>query len=294
MSASPEILRGVRVMQAWSRAGRAAGKRIALVPTMGNLHEGHLSLIRLAQAECPLTIVSSFVNPTQFGPGEDYASYPRTWDADLAKLSALGVDAVFAPTVEEIYPPGDRTRVVLGWGTDKLCGAFRPGHFDGVSTVVAKLFGATQPDRAYFGQKDAQQALILRRMTEMLCYPLELRLGPTLREADGLALSSRNIYLSPEERRRASALFAALESAGSALLSGERDAGKLEALGATALSELELEYFSVVDPKILERPERLRDGLVLMACAARVGPARLIDNHVYRIEGERAEEAALF
>jgi len=294
MSDEPKVVRRIRDMQAWSRGYREAGRSIGLVPTMGNLHEGHLSLVRMALAECDRVIVSLFVNPTQFGPGEDFEAYPRSWEADLEKLARLRVPFVFAPAVEEMYPPGDATRITVGWGGDRLCGAARPGHFDGVATVVAKLFGAVNPDLAVFGQKDAQQALIIRRLVRSLAFPVALRLGPTRREADGLAMSSRNAYLKPEDRARATVLYRALEAAGGALVEGERNAGVLARRGMEILAEAEPEYFEVVDPETLETPGSVGDGLLLIACAARLGGARLIDNHVYRIEGKRVEEALLF
>ncbi len=281
-------------MQAYSREQRGAGLSLGLVPTMGNLHEGHISLVRQALAECDRVIVSVFVNPTQFGPGEDFDAYPRTWEADLAKLTKAGAHCVFAPMLPEVYPAGDATRVTVNWGTDVLCGASRPGHFDGVTTVVAKLFTATLPDLAFFGQKDAQQALLIRRMVRTLLFPVTLRLGETRRESDGLAMSSRNAYLNTGERARASTLFRALQAAGAALVAGERDPATLEKLGLDLLSELDVEYFSVVDPETLERPDKLTEGLVLMACAARLGGARLIDNHVYRIDEDGACPALLF
>jgi pantoate--beta-alanine ligase len=294
VSRGPEIIRAVADMQAWSRGHREAGRRIGLVPTMGNLHEGHLSLARMAMDESDRVIVSLFVNPTPFGPGEDYDSYPRTWDEDLDKLRELGVHYVFAPKLEEIYPAGDHTRVLVNWGQDVLCGATRPGHFDGVTTVVAKLFNATLPDLAYFGQKDAQQALIIRRMVRTLAFPLILRLGETVRETDGLAKSSRNAYLSVDDRAKARCLNQALDAAGAALESGERDPAVLEAAGMEALEGLAPEYFSVLDPDTLGAPARLEDGLVLIACALPLGTARLIDNHVYRINENRVEKALLF
>lgn len=294
MSRGPEIIRAVADMQAWSRGHREAGRRIGLVPTMGNLHEGHLSLARMAMSESDRVVVSLFVNPTQFGPGEDYESYPRSWDEDLAKLRDLGVHYVFAPTVEELYPAGDSTRVTVNWGQDVLCGATRPGHFDGVTTVVAKLFNATIPDLAFFGQKDAQQALIIRRMVRTLAFPLVLRLGETVREADGLAKSSRNAYLNAGDRAKAQTLNLALSAVGSALEMGERNSAALENAGLAAFDGLEPEYFSVLDPETLRATEHLEDGLVLVACAVPLGAARLIDNHVYRIHGDRVEKALLF
>ncbi|MBN2171089.1 MAG: pantoate--beta-alanine ligase [Candidatus Krumholzibacteriota bacterium] len=288
-------------MQAFSRRVRAAGERVGLVPTMGNLHEGHLSLLRLARARCERVVASIFVNPTQFGPDEDYAAYPRTLAADLAALAAVGCDVAFVPEARELYPRGggggDDVTVKLAWGQDRLCAARRPGHFDGVLTVVARLFNAVLPDAAWFGQKDAQQALMVRRMTEALRFPVEVRLGPTVREPDGLALSSRNAYLSPTERREATALSRALAAAGAALRSGERDPERLAAAGREVLAAaagLTTEYFAVVDPETLAPPAAVGDGLLLMAGAARLGRARLIDNQVHRVAGEAVHDALLF
>lgn len=289
----PEVIPCAAKVRAWSRAARERGEAVALVPTMGNLHEGHLSLVEIAMAECPRVIVSIFVNPTQFGHDEDFSGYPRTFDEDLAKLEKLGVHAVFVPKVDELYPPGDRTTVSVGWGTDKLCGAYRPGHFDGVTNVVARLFIAVEPELAVFGQKDAQQSLVIQRMVQTLGFPVRLKLGPTLRESDGLAMSSRNVYLSSDERAKASILYRALEAVGDLLRKGERDPLVLEDRGKEVLSGLATEYFSVVDPATLERPECLDDGLWLVACAARLGRARLIDNHVYRLAGNEVREALL-
>lgn len=297
----PARIGTVERMQAFSRRARAAGERVGLVPTMGNLHEGHLSLLRLAKRECKRVVASIFVNPTQFGPGEDYAAYPRTLEADLAALAGAGCDAAFVPEARELYPRGegggDGLTVRLDWGRDRLCGVRRPGHFDGVLTVVARLFNAVLPDAAWFGQKDAQQALMVRRMTEALRFPVALRLGPTVREPDGLAISSRNAYLSPDQRREAAALSRALTAAGAALAGGERDPERLTAAGREVLAAapgLDVEYFAAVDPDTLAPPPAVGDGLLLVACAARLGRARLIDNHVYRIAGEAVHEATLF
>jgi len=259
---------------------RRAGRRIGFVPTMGALHEGHLSLIRAARADCDEVVVSIFVNPTQFGPGEDYARYPRDEAADLAACRAEGVDVVFCPTVEQMYPPGDATRVVVARLTEVLCGPCRPGHFDGVTTVVAKLFNIVQPHRAYFGQKDAQQAVVIRRMTQDLCWPIEIVVCPTVREPDGLALSSRNAYLSADQRRQACCLYRSLEWARSEVEAGRRDA---EALVAGMRRRIEeagpctIDYIQVVDAETLE-PRSVVEGRCLIALAVRIGPARLIDN----------------
>ena len=283
-------------MQSWSVRAREQGRRIGFVPTLGELHEGHLSLMRRVLEESDRLVVSVFVNPTQFGPGEDYENYPRRLGEDLEKLAELGAAICFAPTVEEIYPPGDTTRVEVNWGEDTLCGAARPGHFAGVCNVIVRLFNVVGPHIACFGQKDAQQVLIIRRLVRALHLPVSLILGPTIRENDGLALSSRNAYLSPEERARAVSLHRALEKAGEGLREGERDPARLAALGEGELADggVDPEYFAVLDPETLSPPARITGGLVLVACAARLGKARLIDNHVYRIGEDGVHETLLF
>ncbi len=294
----PLLLRSPAELRAWRRVLSANGHRLGFVPTMGGLHEGHLDLARLALAHNDRLLVSIFVNPAQFGPQEDFAAYPRDLDADLALLASLGAVACFAPAAETVYPPGDRTTVSVGWGLDALCGASRPGHFDGVTNVLVRLFNLAQPDEAVFGQKDAQQALIVRRLVENLHFPLALRLAPTRREADGLAMSSRNRYLAPAERTQASALFAALTAAGEALRAGERDAQRLAAGGLARLAAapgLVPEYFAVVDPATLAPPLRVpAAGTLLVACAARLGRTRLIDNLTFAIDGEAVHETLLF
>ena len=255
---------------------------LGLVPTMGFLHEGHLSLVRAARTECAGIVVSIFVNPTQFGPQEDLTAYPRDLPRDLNLLEAEGVDLVWTPTPEIMYPPGFQTWVTVEEVTRPLEGAMRPGHFRGVTTVVAKLFNAVQPDKAYFGQKDAQQAAVIRQMAHDLDFNLEVVVCPIVREPDGLALSSRNVYLNPEERRAATVLSRALFSARDAFLAGERDAQQLrqqmaEMINAEPLARLQ--YVSCAHPDTLEE----LNGPVsnaLLSLAVYIGKTRLIDNVV--------------
>ncbi|SNB74053.1 pantoate--beta-alanine ligase [Thermoflexus hugenholtzii] len=250
------------------------------VPTMGYLHEGHLSLVRRARAENDRVAVSIFVNPTQFGPHEDYARYPRDLERDLRLLEPLGVDLVFVPSVEEMYPPGFQTWVIVEEVSRPLEGASRPGHFRGVATVVAKLFNILQPDRAYFGQKDAQQTVVIRRMVQDLNIPVEIVICPTVREPDGLAMSSRNTYLNPEERRAATVLFRALQAAKARYEAGERDAeGLREAMREVIRAEplARIDYVSVADPETLQELERV-EGPALLSLAVYIGTTRLIDN----------------
>lgn len=258
---------------------------VGLVPTMGYFHDGHLALMRRARAECDTVVVSVFVNPIQFRPGEDLSSYPRDEQRDLALAQEVGIDLFFAPSAEEMYLPAHCTEVrVRGGLTEVLCGAPErrgPEHFDGVTTVVAKLFNLVQPDRAYFGQKDAQQALVVQRMVRDLDFPVEIVVCPTVRDRDGLALSSRNVYLTPEERVRATALPRALEAAAQAAREGVRDAS---AIIATARRELEragvaAEYLELRSAEDL-RPLAEVNGPALLAVAARIGRARLIDNTI--------------
>lgn len=250
------------------------------VPTMGYLHEGHLSLVRRARAENDRVAVSIFVNPTQFGPHEDYARYPRDLERDLRLLEPLGVDLVFVPSVEEMYPPGFQTWVIVEEVSRPLEGASRPGHFRGVATVVAKLFNILQPDRAYFGQKDAQQTVVIRRMVQDLNIPVEIVICPTVREPDGLAMSSRNTYLNPEERRAAMVLFRALQAAKARYEAGERDAERLrEAMREVIRAEplARIDYVSVAHPETLQELERV-EGPALLSLAVYIGTTRLIDN----------------
>lgn len=251
-----------------------------LVPTMGYLHEGHLSLVRRARAENDHVAVSIFVNPTQFGPHEDLDRYPRDLNRDLSLLEPLGVDLVLAPPVEEMYPPGFQTKVVVEDVARPLEGAARPGHFVGVATVVCKLFNIFQPDRAYFGQKDAQQAVVIRRMARDLDFDLEIVVCPTVREPDGLAMSSRNVYLSPEERRAATVLFRALSAAQAAWQAGERDGERLRQQMRAVLAAEPLarpDYVSIADLDTLVELDQVGER-ALASLAVRIGATRLIDN----------------
>jgi len=252
---------------------------LVLVPTMGALHEGHLSLVRQG-AGLGTVVVSIFVNPTQFGPGEDFAAYPRDLAADLELLRPLDVAAVFAPDVAEIYSAEGGVTVQPGSRAVGLCGANRPGHFAGVLTVVAKLFGLVRPDVAVFGRKDAQQCLVIRQMVEDLKMPVRLVDGPTVREPDGLAMSSRNRYLSPEQRRRSLCLIRALRRGEEIILDGEREPAAVTAAMARELAAADaVEYAEIRTVPDLEVPQRIA-GMTLLAVAAKVGPARLIDNIV--------------
>ena len=274
------IVRTVEEMKVISRERRARGERIGLVPTMGSLHEGHLSLVRASRARTGVTVVSVFVNPVQFGPREDLASYPRDFDRDAALLEAEGVDYVFHPEPSEMYPEGFRTYVEVRDLQDRLCGRSRPGHFRGVCTVVLKLFNIVRPNVAFFGWKDAQQVIILTRMAADLDLDVRIEGLPMVRDTDGLALSSRNGYLSAEERRAALVLPRSLEDARRLVEAGERDAGAVarrvtEAVAAEPLARLD--YVDVADPKDLRPLDRI-DGEALVALAVFIGKTRLIDN----------------
>jgi pantoate--beta-alanine ligase len=269
-------------MRAWSRACRAEGRRIGFVPTMGFLHEGHLRLVDRARAATDAVVLSVFVNPTQFGPAEDFARYPRDLARDRAGAAARGVACLFTPPVEEMYPRPPVVRVEPGSLADHLCGPYRPGHFAAVATVVTLLFHVVEPDVAVFGRKDAQQARIIRRMAADLQFPVEIDVAPTTREPDGLALSSRNAYLSPEERRAAAVIPAALDAAHAAFVRGERRADAL--LGAVrgtlaAQPSFAVEYVEAVDPDSLAPVADARSD-TLVALAGRIGRTRLIDNIV--------------
>src|ERR1039457_4231862 len=268
------------------RAVRASGKRLGLVPTMGALHEGHLSLVRAARAQCDAVAVSIFVNPTQFGPKEDLAKYPRPFDRDCRLLEKEGVGILFAPAVEEIYPKSNSnaegTWVVVEGLSEKLDGRSRPGHFRGVTTIVSKLFHILEPEAAFFGQKDAAQLAVIRRMVRDLNFPVEIVACPIVRESDGLAMSSRNAYLNREERRRALVLQRSLQKARQQLHDGERSAAKLSSAAKEVFAsepQIVLDYFEIVDPDTLDPVERISQK-TLVAVAARVGSTRLIDNVV--------------
>jgi pantoate--beta-alanine ligase len=266
-------------------AARRSDRTVGLVPTMGALHEGHLSLIRAARAETSFVVVSIFVNPTQFGPHEDLTRYPRPLKKDLELCAREGVDLAYVPTVETVYPPGFRTFVEVTGLQDVLEGASRPGHFRGVATVVLKLFLTVGPDRAYFGQKDAQQVCVVRRMIDDLNVPVELRVCPTVRDADGLALSSRNQYLEASQRRQAVVLPQALERARRLVNDGERNAAALQAAMRGVIAKAPdavVDYVAVVDAGTLTPLEQLR-GDVLLALAVKFGTTRLIDNISLRV-----------
>jgi pantoate--beta-alanine ligase len=259
---------------------RQTGKTLGLVPTMGALHQGHLSLVRAAQASCDAVAVSIFVNPTQFGPKEDFASYPRTLEEDCRTLEAAGVDVVFAPSVQEMYPSGASTFVEVAGVSDRLDGASRPGHFRGVATVVAKLFNIFTPERAFFGQKDAAQVAVLRKMVRDLQFSVQLEVCPIVREPDGLAMSSRNRNLSLEQRRQALVLSRTLQAVLDQVLKGERESAKLLADAVEVLNGeagVQIDYCRIVDPDTLEDIPNVDRG-ALVAVAARVGTTRLIDN----------------
>jgi len=267
-------------MKSVCRGATRDRKTVGLVPTMGALHDGHLSLVRAARSQCDVTAVSIFVNPLQFGPSEDLDKYPRSLQRDAALLQELGVDFVFVPSVAEMYPPGALTYVDVSDLSTRLDGGSRPGHFRGVATVVCKLFEVVRPDRAYFGQKDAAQVAVLRKMARDLNLDVEIVVCPIVREADGLALSSRNVYLSLDERKQALVLSRSLQRVKAAAEAGESDAHKLAEIGLreiAAESGAKLDYFAVVDPDTLEPVETALPG-TLVAVAAWVGTTRLIDN----------------
>jgi pantoate--beta-alanine ligase len=270
------------------RRARADFGTLGLVPTMGYLHAGHLSLVRQARAECDAVAVSIFVNPTQFGPREDFARYPRDLPRDLELLAAEHTDLVFVPEVAEMYLPNHSTSVIVRDVTEMLEGAIRPGHFAGVATVVCKLFNIVQPTRAYFGQKDAQQTVVVRRMARDLDIPLDVVIAPTLREPDGLAMSSRNVYLTPEQRAVAPALYRALGEARRRYEAGERHAEALRAAARTVLDAEQLlkpEYVSVADPLTLTEIEQIGADGALVSLAVRLGAVRLIDNIILPAAG---------
>jgi pantoate--beta-alanine ligase len=269
-------------MRAACRAAKLAGKRVGLVPTMGALHEGHLSLVWAGRAQCDVVAVSIFVNPTQFGPNEDLATYPRSFERDAGLLKHAGVELLFAPAVEEMYPAGAVTWITVEGLSEKLCGRSRPGHFRGVTTVVSKLFHAAEPDVAFFGQKDAAQVAIIRRMVRDLHFPVEIAVCPIVREPDGLAMSSRNSYLDPQQRKAALVLNRSLTEVQGLFACGERDPRKLTEAGKRIVASeasVRLDYFEMVDPETLE-PSGSAWKTALVAVAAFVGTTRLIDNTV--------------
>ena len=274
-----EIINSIADVRKAVSAARQSGKRIGLVPTMGALHAGHISLINRAVADCGYVVVSIFVNPTQFGPSEDYDKYPRTIDADADICSSAGVDVIFAPSVSEMYPTDNLTWVDVEKITEPLCGASRPGHFRGVTTVCTKLFNIVCPDASYFGQKDAQQSIVIKRMVADLNMPLEIIVCPTVRQDDGLALSSRNKYLTQNQRSDAVLLSKALTQAEKQISRGIRDSAEIRKSMMDTLSggKLEVEYLSIVNAETLEDVDEI-SGKTLIAIAAKVADTRLIDN----------------
>ena len=272
---------------------REQDKTIGLVPTMGALHEGHLSLVREARRMCDVVVVSVFVNPTQFGPGEDFEKYPRDLTKDTALLTDYNVDYIFAPTVEEIYPRGFSTYVTVEGLSEQLEGSSRPGHFRGVATVVTILLNTVRPDFAFFGQKDAQQALVIRRLVKDLAFDTEIVVLPTVREDSGLAISSRNLYLTAEEQQAATVIHHALQAAKRAYKDGERSAGRLADLVRSTIEDeprARLDYVSISDAETLERLDRLDERPILVALAAYIGKTRLIDNTI--LNKTKKKEAA--
>lgn len=285
MSSSPEVLTDAHSARTWTRERRLAGSTVALVPTMGALHEGHLELVRVAHEHADAVVVSIFVNPLQFDRSEDLARYPRTLEADVERCAAMGVDAVYTPTAATMYPEGFDTSVEPGYLARPLEGAHRPGHFSGVATVVTKLFASVEPDVAVFGRKDAQQLAIVQRMARDLDLGVRVVAVPTVREPDGLAMSSRNVRLGPLARRTAARIPWALAAARAAVTAGETSARTVEALVADHLEarprrddlEIRLEYAEVVDPSTFTPLDQIVDGALLVV-AAWVGGVRLIDN----------------
>jgi pantoate--beta-alanine ligase len=276
------VCHSIDEIRAASRTARRDGKSLGLTPTMGALHEGHLSLVRAAKAQCDVVVTSIFVNPLQFGPNEDLAKYPRNFDRDRELLRQEGVDLIFAPSAEEMYPAGAVTCVSVEGLSDKLCGRSRPGHFRGVTTVVSKLFNIVEPDRAYFGQKDAAQSAIIRRMVRDLNIPVQIVVCPIVREPDGLAMSSRNAYLDPPQRQAALVLHRSLMAIQERFSEGERKVWALIEAGKHTFaqeSSVRLDYLEVVDPDTLDPIDDLSRG-ALVAVAGFVGNARLIDNIV--------------
>ena len=275
-----KICKTIQEIRAVCSTARRDGKRLGLVPTMGALHQGHLSLVRAAKAQCDVVAVSIFVNPTQFGPNEDFAKYPRTFEKDCGLLEKEGVDLIFAPSVDEMYPPNAVSYVTVEGLSTRLCGKSRPGHFRGVTTVVSKLFHIVEPDVAFFGQKDAAQVAIIRRMVRDLNFPVEIVVCPIVREADGLAMSSRNSYLDPQQRKSALVLYRSLMQVQKQFEGGTHNSAKLIANAKEVFAEepsVRLDYIEIVDPDTLDGLTDLSQP-ALVAVAAFVGKTRVIDN----------------
>ncbi len=281
-----QVFENITKMQEWAREQKKQGQSIGLVPTMGYLHEGHLALVKEARRQCDRVVVSIFVNPIQFGVGEDFEQYPRDLEQDSTLLEKEKVDALFSPSIRDMYPGGFQTFVeVYGEITEKMCGASRPGHFKGVTTVVSKLFNICLPDRAYFGQKDAQQLMVVEKMVRELNFPLEIVRVPIVREKDGLAMSSRNVYLSPEERAEALVLYRALKMAEEEIKNGEREIGiirqKMEEL-IRACPRAAIDYIAINNANDLSELQTCSDQ-VLIALAVKFGKTRLIDNLIVEV-----------
>ncbi|OGX37359.1 MAG: pantoate--beta-alanine ligase [Omnitrophica WOR_2 bacterium RIFCSPHIGHO2_02_FULL_50_17] len=279
------VIRSVKTMQRLVSQARRQGKRVGFVPTMGALHEGHLSLMRRCRRENDLTVVSIFVNPAQFGPTEDFKAYPRPVKADQRLAGKAGVDILFYPSDKEMYPDPYRTYIEVEKMTENLCGKFRPGHFKGVATVVGKLLNIVQPDVLYLGQKDAQQAVVLKQMVRDLNFPVTVKVCPIVRGPDGAALSSRNVYLTPQERRQAAVLFRSLQEAKEKIQSGERSlAAVVQGIRRRILKETsgKIDYVACVNAQTLE-PLSCVDGKILIALAVRFGSTRLIDNILVQV-----------
>ena len=276
------VLETADAMRVWSEDQRRAGRTIGFVPTMGALHEGHASLMRAASKQNGAAVASIFVNPVQFAPHEDFDKYPRTWDADLALCTNCGVVAVYAPQKEALYPPGYATYVNVEGLSEGLCGVTRPIFFRGVATVVAKLFNVVRPHRAYFGQKDAQQCAVIKRMTRDLEFGIDIVIMPTVREADGLAMSSRNRYLDAGERARALCLSRSLFAAELMMRNGERDAAHIVQTVRAGMADVQIDYVELVDAETMQPVESIEKPIVL-AVAAFVGQARLIDNITFEV-----------
>jgi pantoate--beta-alanine ligase len=285
-----EVAKTIDKVRSMVKFARHEGRKIGLVPTMGALHIGHVSLIETAVKDCDFVVVSIFVNPTQFGPGEDFEKYPRPLDADLEICKKAGVDVVFAPGPEQIYPTENLTWITVEKLTEPLCGKSRPGHFRGVTTVCAKLFNIVDPDVAYFGQKDAQQAFVIRRMVADLNMPLEIVICPTVREPNGLAVSSRNQYLTARQKKDAANIYKSLQTCHRMIDAGTTETHQIIAEMRKILQQIpsgEIEYVSIVDAETLESIDKI-SGKVLAAVAVKVGPARLIDNILMDTSGRLA------
>jgi pantoate--beta-alanine ligase len=276
----PQVIKSVKEMRLRSAQLRQAGQKIAFVPTMGYLHEGHLSLVRKARELADVIVVSIYVNPTQFGPNEDLGTYPRDFDRDKRLAASVGADIIFSPTDTEMYPEGYQTSVLVKEVSQGLCGAFRPGHFEGVATVVAKLFNIVQPHLAVFGEKDAQQAIVIQRMVKDLNMDIDIVVAPIVREHDGLAMSSRNEYLTAAERKQATVLFEALRTAKELIVGGERDVDKVKSAMKTVISKASksrIQYIEIADSINLKPLSRIA-GEFYILLAVYIGKTRLIDN----------------